>query len=205
MNLDELEKNWAAQSVTGPAVSAPAVAAGLERELQSARRRFTGMIVLAAGLLLLGWTMATVAHLTGIRRLTLLETTAQVAGSAFYLGWLALAVRSRRAVRREAALLGGATRTAATSALRVVDLQIANYRIAAWSLPLAIVVTAALSWAKCHRGELPGWGAVAATVFVALLAGLAGAAMGRRYHTELKPRREELQRMLGEMGEAGTP
>lgn len=204
MNLDDLEKSWAAQSVTGPAVPAPAVAAGLERELKSARRRFTGMIVMAAGLLLLGWTMATVAHLTGIKRLTLLETTAQVAASAFYLGWLALAVRSKRAVQREAALLGGTTRDSAAASLRVVGLQIANYRIAAWSLPLAVVVTAVLSWAKFTRGELPGWGAVAATVFVALLAGIVGAAMGRRYRTELNPRREELQRMLGEIGEDGA-
>ena len=199
MNLDDLEKSWAAQSVTGPAVPAPEVAAGLERELKSARRRFTGMIVMAAGLLLLGWTMAAVAHLTGIKRLTLLETTAHVAGSAFYLGWLALAVRSKRAVQREAALLGGTTRDSTAASLRVVGLQIVNYRIAAWSLPLAVVVTAVLSWAKFNCGELHGWGAVAATVFVALLAGIAGVAMGRRYRHELKPRREELQRMLGEI------
>ncbi len=36
MNLDELEKTWAAQNVTGSALSAPATAARLERELKAA-------------------------------------------------------------------------------------------------------------------------------------------------------------------------
>jgi hypothetical protein len=200
MNLEDLEKTWTTQAVTGPTVNATEVAARLERELHSAQRRFTGMIVMAAGLLLLGWTMATLAHLTGIKRLTLLETTAHVTGSAFYLGWLALAVRSKRAVQREAAMLGGTTRDSAAASLRVVGLQIANYRIAAWSLPLAVAVAALLALAKFNRGELRGWGAVAAAAFVALLAGIAGAAMGRRYRRELKPRREKLRRTLGELG-----
>lgn len=202
MNLDDLEKTWATQSVTGPAVPAQETSARFERELHGARRRFTGMIVMAAGLLVLSWAVATAAHLTGIKRFTPLETTAHLAGSFFYLGWLALAVRSKRAVEREAATLGGTTRASAAASLRVVALQIANYRIAAWSLPPAVGVMALLSLAKVHRGELHGWGAVAATAFVALLAAIAGAGMWHRHRTELKPRREALRQMLGEMEES---
>lgn len=199
MDLELLEREWVKQTVTGEAVTAQNVVAGFERELKAARRRFTGMIVMAAGLLLLSWAVAVGAHLTGIKRLTPLETAAHVAGSVFYLGWLALAVRSKRAVQRESTTLGGTTRDSATASLRVVGLQIANYRIAAWSLPGAVAVSALLSLAKFNRGELHGWGATAATGFVALLAAIVGAAMWHRYRTELKPRREELQRVIREL------
>lgn len=201
MNLDELEKNWSRQAVTGPTVLPREIATGFERELKAARRRFTGMIVMAVGLLLLGWTMATVAHVTGIKRLTALETTAHVVGSGFYLGWLGLAVRSKRAVQREVAAMGGTAGESAAASLRVVELQIGNYRIAAWSLPLAVVAASLLSLAKFSRGELHGWGAVASTGFVVVLASLVGVAMWWRYRRELKPRREELRRMLEALGE----
>jgi hypothetical protein len=199
MNLDDLEKTWGTQTVTGPAVRAGEVSVRLERELRSAQRRFTGMIVMAVGLLLVSWTVATVAHLAGIKRFTTLEAAAHAAGSVFYLGWLVLGLRSRRAVRREAAALGGTTRESAAASLRVIGLQIANYRIAVWSLPPAVAVIALLCLAKFHRGELHGLGTAVSIVFIALLAAIAGAAMWQRYRTELKPRREELERVLGEM------
>lgn len=204
MDFDDLEKSWAKQSVTGSAVAAPEVAAALERELKSARRRFTGMVVMATGLLLLGWTMATIAHQTGIKRLTVLETAGHVTGSLFYLGWLVLAVRAKRAVQREASTLGDSTCDSAAASLRVVDLQIATYRIAAWSLPLAVGAAMSFSLAKFYRGELHGLGAGVTIVFAVSLAGIAGAAMWRRYRTELKPRRQELQRILSELDRGGA-
>lgn len=199
MNLDDLEKEWAKQTVAGPAIEAAGFSRRLEHELQSARRRFNGMIVMAVGLLVLSWAVASVAHVTGVKRFTVMELTAHAAGSGFYLGWLALAVRSKRALRREAGALGGTVRESAAASLRVVGLQIANYRIAARSLPLAVGVIVLLCLAKYHRGELHAWGALISAGFVALLAAIAGAAMRHRYRTELQPRKEKLERMLGEM------
>lgn len=199
MNFDDLEKTWEAQAVAGPVVKAEEVAARLERELRGVRRRFAGMVVMAAGLLLLSWSVAGVAHLVGIKRLTPLETTAHVAGSLFYLGWLALAVRSARAVRHEAERKAGTIRDSAAVSLHAVGIQIANYRIAAWTLPLAFAVTAVLAFAKFAVGELPGRGVLAVVGFSFLLFAIAGVAMWHRYRTQLKPRREELKQMLEEV------
>lgn len=198
MNFDALKKAWGQQAVGG-APDASAVAEQLERDLRSARRRFRGGIVLAAGLLALSWLVATGAHFTGIKLLTPLETTAHAAGSVFYLWWLGLAVRSARAVRREQQAGGGTTREAAESSLRVIALQIGNYRVAAWSLPAAVMTAAVLSFAKYRVGELHAVGAVATTTFIAVLAAIAGAALWHRYRTTLRPRREELRGLLREM------
>lgn len=199
MNLADLEKTWATQTVAGPVVKPAALAADFERELRSARRRFRGMVVLAVGLLVLSWSMAIGAHLTAIKRLSLLETSAHVAGSIFYLGWLVLAVRSARVVQREAGACGGPVREVAAAALRVVTLQVANYRIAAWSLPLAVVVSAMFSLAKFNRGELHGWGTLTSIGFTTLFFAIVGLGTWQRYRTELKPRREKLEQTLAEM------
>lgn len=198
MNFDALEKAWGQQTVGG-APDAAAVAEQLECDLRSARRRFRGAIALAAGLLVLSWLVALGGHLSGIKTLTPLETTAHAAGSAFYLLWLVLAVRSTRAVQREQQAAGGTTREATEASLRVIALQIGNYRVAAWSLPLAVVVAEILSGMKYRAGELHGIGAGATTLFVAVIAAIAGAALWRRYQTSLRPRRAELQQRLRAM------
>lgn len=198
MNFDALEKAWGQQTV-GDAPDAAVVAEQLERDLRSARRRFRGAIALAAGLLALSWLVALGGHVSGIKALTPLELAAHAVGSAFYLLWLVLAVRSARAVRREQRAAGGTTREAAEASLRVIALQIENYRVAAWSLPLAVAVAGILSGMKYRAGELHGIGAVATTLFVALLVGVAGAALWHRHRTALRPRREELRRRLREM------
>jgi threonine/homoserine/homoserine lactone efflux protein len=198
MNFDALEKAWSQQTVGG-ALDAAAVAEQLEHDLRSARRRFRGAIALAAGLLGLSWLVALGGHLSGIKSLTPLELAAHAVGSVFYLLWLVLAVRSARALQREQRAAGGTTRAATEASLRVIDLQVGNYRVAAWSLLLAVTAASSLSALKYRTGELHGVGAVATALFVALLAGIVGAALWHRYRTTLRPRREELRRRLHEM------
>jgi hypothetical protein len=198
MNFEALEKTWDQQTV-GCAPDAAAVAAQLERDVRAAQRRFRGGVVLAAGLLTLSWLTAIGAHVSGIKSLTPLETAAHAAGSAFYLLWLVLAVRSARAVRREQQAAGGTTREATEASLRVIALQLRNYRVAAGSLPLAVAIAGVLSVLKYRAGELHGTGAVATTAFVAAIAAIAGAALWHRYRTSLRPRREELRGLLREM------
>ncbi len=198
MNFDALEKAWGQQAVGG-AADAAMVAEQLERDLYGARRRFRGAIALAAGLLALSWLVALGGHFSGIKSLTHLELAAHATGSAFYLLWLVLAVRSARAVQRERRHVGATTRDAAEASLRVIALQIGNYRIAAWSLPLAVAVAGVLSALKYQGGELHGAGAAASAAFVAVLAMIAGAALWHRHRTMLQPRREELRGLLREM------
>ena len=204
MKLDDLEHAWA-QHAPGPGSPAsPAVVTRLRREADAAARRFRGMMVMAALLLFLGWAVTLFAHLTGLKRFTLLQAATQLAGSAFYLTWWVIALRSKRAVARERELMGGTMRDSLGASLRTVRLQIQNYRIAGFVLPLAVLVTSALSFAKARAGELPPFGSLLSLLLLAALALIVGVAMWVRYRRELRPRRDELERELQAMDADGN-
>jgi hypothetical protein len=199
MDFDTLEKVWEKQTVIGAPASAEAMAARWQREIRSARRRFYGMIVMAGGLLILEWMLAIVAHVTGIRPFTALGLVAHVSGSVFYLGWLVLAIRSARAVQREIKTMSGTLRESLGASLRTVELQVSNYRVAAYALPLAVLVTALVSVAKFRSGVLPAVGAATATGFMVAFVAVVALALWRRYRAELNPRRQELKQMLSSL------
>jgi threonine/homoserine/homoserine lactone efflux protein len=195
MTLDELENVWEKQAVSGRPPTATALLE-LQQEVAAARRRFQGMIVLAIGLFVLGWTVALVAHGLGIKRLTPIGLVAQIIASGFYLLWCGLAVQSKRATQHELDAMGQSTVESLKASLRTIDLQIRNYRIAMWALPGALVATTIISWAKYVSGDLPLLGVYANIIFVTVFAGIVGLAMIRRYRQELLRRKRQIEETL---------
>ncbi|MBL9207406.1 MAG: hypothetical protein JNN01_20160 [Opitutaceae bacterium] len=196
MDLSHLEQAWSQQTVAAPAVPAATVSARLESEVRSAQRRFRGTIVMAVSLLVLGWITTLAAHLTGIKPLTPLTVLSQVIGSALYIALLARALQSARAARAEIACLGGSLRDSIAATQRTLELQIQNTRIAAVAIPLVVASGAWLFLAKHLAGEMPGFSAVLASSFLALLGTLIGAALWHRHRTVLAPRHRELTETL---------
>jgi hypothetical protein len=196
MDLNLLEQAWNKQTVAAPAVPIAPVIARLEIEVRSAQRRFHGAMVIAVSLLLLGWTMTIAAHLGGIKTLTPLTLVSQVVGSALYTALLLRAKQSARATRLEIAHLGGTLRESMTATLRTIELQIQNASIAAVAIPIVVAVSGWLFLAKYFAGEMPGFGAVFGSGFVAVLGAMIGGAFWHRYRTVLAPRRRELSATL---------
>ena len=196
MKLDELEHLWR-RHASEPRGPIPAAAIQrLRDEADAAARRFRGMMVMAALLFFLGWAVSLLAHVSAVKRLTTLQAATLLIGSAFYIVWWTIALRSRRAVLRERERMGGTVHESLEASWRTVRLQIQNYRIAGALLPLAVVATAALSFAKTRAGELPLVGAWVSTLAMAAAALIVGISMWVRYVRELRPRRAELERAL---------
>jgi hypothetical protein len=204
MNFETLEKAWGKQTVTAAAVPVETVIVRLKGEVQSARRRFRGAMVMAVGLLLLGWAVTLAAHVTGIKTITALGFIAQVVGSALYVALLLRARYSDQVAREEIAQMGGTLRASIAATLRTVELQIQNARLAANAIPLVVAITAWLYLAKYFAGEFPDFGVVWGTAATAVLGLLIGAAIWHRYRTQLAPRRAELRETLRTL-EAETP
>lgn len=202
MTLEDLENVWVRHAPSGGQVPSPGMVARLRHEADAATRRFNGMVVMAVLLFLIGWTAIIGAHYAGLKRFTVLQAATQVAGSAFYLLWGAIALRSKRAVARERERMGGTVRDSLEASARTVRLQIQNYRIAGGTLVVAVAVTAVLSLAKVQAGELPELGALASTAVVGCGAIGVGVAMWWRHVRELRPRSEELARELSAMQSA---
>jgi hypothetical protein len=159
-------------------------------------------MVIAVGLFLLGWCVAITAHATGIKRFTLLGLIDQAVGSVLYVALLLRAAHSARTARAEIEHLAGTMAASTAATLRTVDLQIQNARVAAYAIPLVILMGAWLSLAKYWAGEFPGRGVVWGLVFATGLGAMIGGAIWHRYRTVLSPRRRELRETLRAMGEA---
>jgi hypothetical protein len=192
MNLEMLEKTWREQVVRGANEPAPAIAARLQREVAAARRRIRGGIVLAAGVLFLGWATAIAAHVLGIKTLTPLALAASGVQGLCFAAFIWRAFRSLQAVRREQEMMTGTLRESLTAASRTVEVQIENARIAAWAIPVFVAVNAWLCVTKYLAGELPDFGVIAGTALMVLLGAAIGAAAWHRYRTHLLPLREEV-------------
>ncbi|TAK98616.1 MAG: hypothetical protein EPO07_11725 [Verrucomicrobia bacterium] len=196
MNFEVLENAWQKQTVTGGGEPADAVATRLKREVEIAQRRIRGGIALVTCVLLTGWTVAIVGHITAIKRFTPVGLIAEVVYFILVVAFLVRAFRSARVVRNEMAMMGGTLPESLGATLRTVELQIQNARIAGYAIPIVVGVCIWLFVAKYLAGELPGFGAVAGSVFMAFFGAVIGVIIWRRYRTQLAPRREELEEMM---------
>ncbi len=199
MDFDSLENLWAKQTVTGADNSATRVIARLQAEVRSAQRRFRGAIVIATSLLILEWVAALAAHATALKLFTPISLVGHLVGSLLYVALLLRAIHSARLARREIAQMGETPRTSVAATLRTVELQIQNTRIAVWAIPLVVAISAGLVLAKYLAGEIPGFGAVAGSGFMAALGLAIGAAFWHRHRTQLAPRRAELRALLADL------
>jgi hypothetical protein len=200
MNFEALEKEWQKQIVTGGTLPSEATAARLKREVASAQRRIRGGITLAAFVWFSGWAVTIAAHFTSIKPITPIAAFADVVNALLLVLFFVRAFRSARAVRNETSALGGTVRESISATLRTAELQINNARIAGFAIPIVIAINAWMCIAKYLAGDLPGFGAVVGSAFMAGFGTVIGAIIWYRYRMNLAPRREELREMLRTLG-----
>jgi hypothetical protein len=205
MKLDELENLWARQTLRGEPPRAAALIAEMKREVQGARRRIWGGIVLVGVLLALDLVLATAAHVSAVKRVSPVGFATEVTFFALYALFFVRAFRSARAVRRELAALGGTARESIAAALRTVELQLENARIAAYAIPAVVAICGWLFFAKYLAGELHGIAVAFGCTFMALLGLGIGGAIWHRCRTRLRPRRAELRERLHALEHESAP
>jgi hypothetical protein len=196
MNFDELQKTWGQQTVAGNRVPTGHIRELLVREVRARSARIRRIIGVAAFVFVTGWVVTLTAHFTGIAPFTPVTLGVFIAGSLFDLGFLALAFRSLRRMRREAANMGGALLDFVQASLRAVDWQIRDCVLLASALPFMLAGSVLASLLKYFSGHLPGFGAVTGIAVSLVFVGAIAATIRRYYRDQLIPRREELRRQL---------
>ena len=205
MELDELENLWARQTLRGAGLRAEAVLAEMKREVASARRRIWGGIVLVGILLTLDLALSAAAHFAAIKRVSPVGLATEATFFALYGLFFVRAFHSARVVRHELAALGGTLHESIAAALRTVELQLANARIAGYAIPAVVAICMWLFLAKYLAGELRPIGVVFGSVFMTLLGVAIGGAVWHRCRTRLIPRRAELREHLRALGNESSP
>jgi hypothetical protein len=204
MDINFLEKTWQTQTVTGNRESTEAVVARLKGEVTTARRRIRGGIALVAFVLVAGWIVSIVGHITAIKRLTPMGLVAEALYSILAAAFFVRAFRSARVVREENALMGGTLRESLAATLRTVELQIQNARIAGGVIPIVVAICVWLFFAKGLMGELRGFAVAASSAFTVTFGAAIGLIIWHRYRTHLLPRAAELKETLQSLDQSET-
>ncbi len=166
------------------------------REVRARSARIRRIIGVAMFVFVAGPVVTLTAHFTGIAPFTPVTLGVFIAGSLFDLGFLALAFRSLRRMRREAANMGETLLDFVQASLRAVEWQIRDCVLLASALPLVLAGSVLASLLKYFSGHLPGFGAVAGIAVSLVFVGAIAATIRRYYRAQLIPRREELRRQL---------
>ncbi len=196
MDFDLLEKTWRQQIVTAGNEPTEAIVARLKDEVAVTRRRIRGGISLVALVLLTGWTVAIVGHITSIKRLTAVGLIAEAVYTILAVAFFVRAFHSARIVQEQNVMMGGTLRESATAALRTFELQIQNARIAGYSIPIIIAVCIWLFVSKHLAGDLRASAVMMASAFTVVFGATIGAIIWHRYRTHLLPRYNELAKTL---------
>lgn len=198
MDLDQLQKAWTAQGVAGGGVDAAQLRRELAREVRQRSRRILRIIAVATFVFAVGWAVGLAAHFTGIKPFNAVTLTTFVAASLFDLGFLVLAARALRRMRREAASMGETVGESLQSSRRAVEWQMRDCALFGYGLAAVFVGSVATTLLRYGTDDLPGRGLVANLVLTTLFVGGIAFTLRRYYREKLIPRREQLQRELVE-------
>lgn len=201
MDLDQLQNAWTSQSVAGGGIDAAQLRRELAREVRQRSRRILRIIAVATFVFVVGWAVALAAHFTGIKPFNPVTLTTFGAAMLFDLGFLVLAGRALRRMRREAASMGETVADSLQSSRRAVEWQMRDCVLFGYGLAAVFVGGVATALVHYGAGDLPGRGLLANLVLASLFVGGIAVTLRRYYRENLVPRRAQLQRELADWQE----
>lgn len=199
MNFEELQLTWSRQLVVGQPVSAELIQGVLVQEVRQRSRRVRRIMGVAAFVFVTGWATALVMHYTGIKLLTPLALGYFVAVTCLDFAFFFFAFRALSRNRAEQTRMGGSLIDALRGSLRAVERQMADCRLLAYGVAVALVVSVSFMGWKYYAGLFPFRGLIAGLVLdLAFAIGLA-VTLRRYFQRELTPRRAELRQQIEEL------